>query len=156
MALLIGYPGGYAQGNTAVVDTSQQLPLLTRGFDKNGNEYIYLTGLAATAAGTVVTYDELSITALIAANAIGPVAIAMAAVDANTKFGWYLIHGSTSASCDVGIVDNSKVYIDGTPGRVDDTVVLGDQVLGAVFRSTDVANLATVQVTYPSVSDSLG
>lgn len=156
MAQLVGYPGGYAQGNTTVVDTVQQCPLLTRGFDKSGNEYIYLSGLAATAAGTVVVYDELGVTALIAANAIGPVAIAEAAVDAGTKFGWYLIHGSRTAACDAGIVDNSKVYIDGTSGRVDDTVVAGDQVNGAVFRSADTANFATVQVTYPSVSDSLG
>jgi hypothetical protein len=144
------------QGDTTAVDSAKACPLLTRGFDAAGNEYIYLTGVGSTVAGSVVTYDEAGLSTLVVANAIGPVAIAQAAVDSTSEFGWYLIHGTCSVSCDAGIVDNSKVYIDGTAGRVDDTVVAGDQVLGAVFRSVDAANFATIQVSYPSVSDSLG
>lgn len=156
MAQLIGYPGGYAQGDTTAVDTTQQAPLLTRGYDAAGFEYIYLKGVASTAAGSVVVYDEAGVTTLIAANAIGPVAVAQAVVDAATKFGWYGVKGSFSAACDAGIVDNSKVYIDGTSGRVDDTVVAGDQIMGAVFRSTDSGNFATIQINEPYASDSLG
>jgi hypothetical protein len=143
---------------TASVDASAIHPVLTRayGADNNYNEYIYLTGVASTVAGSAVTFDELGITALVVANAIGPVAIAMAATVAAT-FGWYQIRGkNTVVNCDAGIVDNAKVYIDGTAGRVDDTVVAGDQVSNAVFRSTDTANFCTLQLDYPYVNDSLG
>lgn len=155
MALVRGYSSGFNQGDTSLVDSTQKNPLGARGFDENGNEYIYLAGVASTVAGSVVTYDEAFLSTLVVANAIGPVAIAQAATVAST-WGWYLIDGDCQVSCDAGIVDNSKVYIDGTAGRVDDTVVAGDQVLGAVFRSTDTANFALIQVHYPSVSDSLG
>lgn len=138
------------------VDSTKKQRLLTRKRHVDGSEYIYLKGVTSTAAGSVVTFDEAGVTTLIAANAIGPVAIANAAVDASTKYGWYMIFGSRTAACDAGVVDNAKVYIDGTSGRVDDTVVAGDQVHGAVFRSTDTSNLATLEVKYPFVTDSLG
>lgn len=156
MALLSGGPVG-AHAATGTVDTSAKVPLLTRMRGADGHsEYIYLQGVASTIAGSVVTYDEAGVTTLIAANAIGPVAIATAATNSTSEYGWYLICGTQSASCDSGVADNAKVYIDGTAGRVDDTVVTGDQVVGAVFRGTDSSNLVSLQVTYPYVTDSLG
>jgi hypothetical protein len=147
-----------AQNNFTAIDTTAVVPIGTVACDASqpDNEFIYLTGVASTAIGSVVTYDELFITTLIAANAIGPVAVAMAATVAST-FGWYQIRGkNVVVSCDAGVVDNSKVYIDGTSGRVDDTVVAGDQVSNAVFRSTDTSNICTLQMQYPYVNDSLG
>jgi hypothetical protein len=138
------------------VHSTRKYRLLASRRDNAGNEYVYLKGVTSTAANSVVTFDEAGVTTLIAANAIGPVAVAQAAVDATTKFGWYMVRGSCSVSCDAGIVDNSKVYIDGTSGRVDDTVVTGDQIVGMVFRSTDTANVATAQLYDPFASDSLG
>lgn len=137
--------------DAAVVDVGT----IVKDADSDYAEYIYLQGVASTVAGSVVTFDEAFLSTLIVANAIGPVAIAMAATVAS-KFGWYMIRGSRTANTDAGIVDNSKVYIDGTAGRVDDTVVAGDQVSNAVFRSTDTANFSSIQIDYPYVNDSLG
>lgn len=156
MAELVGQGPVAHHLGTSAVDTSAKIPIGTRARDKSGNEYIYLLGVASTAAGSVVTYDEAGVTTLIAANAIGPVAVAEAATVAST-YGWYAIkHLGKSCACDAGITDNAKVYIDGTSGRVDDTVVAGDQIMGMVFRSTDTSNFATVQLDYPYASDSLG
>ena len=138
------------------VHSTKKYRLLTRKRDVAGNEYVYLKGVASTIAGSVVTYDEAGVTTLIVANAVGPVAIAQAAVDAATKFGWYMIVGSCSAACDAGVADNSALYIDGTAGRVDDTVVAGDQIMGMVSRGTDSSNLVTVQVNYPYATNALG
>jgi hypothetical protein len=94
----------------------------------------------------------------VVANAIGPVGFAGAAIVASS-FGWYCIRtprGGLSVSTDAGIVDNAKVYIDGTAGRVDDTVVAGDQLSNAVFRSTDTANFALIHADYAFATDSLG
>ncbi len=143
---------------TSVIDTTAALPMGTRAIDGNGGEYLYLTGVASTVAGSCVTYDENGITTLVVANAIGPVAFAMAATVAST-FGWYCVRsprGGMSVNTDAGITDNGLVYIDGTAGRVDDTAVTGDRLLNAYFRSTDAANFALCQFDYPSVTDAFG
>jgi hypothetical protein len=154
MAYLTG-PAIAAVGAPGEVHDTQKNPLLMEAWDASGQKYVYLKGIGSTITGSVVTFDEAAVTTLIAANAIGPVALATAAVVAN-KFGWYLVKGTQNVSCDAGIVDNAKVYIDGTAGRVDDTVVAGDQIIGAVFRGTDSSNLVSMQVDNPYVTDSLG
>ena len=144
-------------GQLTDVDTSARVPLMTVQFDADGGEYIYMTGVASTGLGSWVTFDELSITALITANAVGPVAIALAATVAST-FGWYCIKSPKSGvtgKTDV-IADNKPCYIDGTDGRVDDAVVAGDLVCNAYSRSTDSSNLATFQIDHPFVNDILG
>lgn len=140
--------------DTTTIDTTQQLPTGTRAKDKDGNEYVYLKGVASTTANSVVTFDEAHTTALITANAVGRVAVAMAATVAS-NWGWYCIHGTTTAKCDT-IADNKACYIDGTDGRVDDAVVAGDLVVGMISRSTDSSNLCTVELNYPCVNDVLG
>jgi hypothetical protein len=155
--IVAGSPGAGSNPVT-VIDSVASHPVGTRITIASGDddeEFVYLTGVASTVAGSCVTFDEAGITTLIVANAIGPVAFAMAATVAST-FGWYKVRGVISASCDAGIVDNSKVYIDGTAGRVDDTVVAGDQLTNAVFRSTDTSNFASVQFNNPWATDSLG
>lgn len=154
MAQFVGSP--VVVGDTDDIHTSEVTKLLTRAKDASRNEYIFLKGVTSTAAGSSVTFDEAGSTTLLAANAVGPVAVAQAAVDANTKYGWYMIWGSCSAACDAGVVDNAALYIDGTSGRVDDTVVAGDKISGMVARSTDSGNFCTVQLNYPYVTDSLG
>jgi ABC-type uncharacterized transport system permease subunit len=67
------------------VDTVQKYTFGSRVQDKDCNEYIYLKGVASTLAGSWVTYDELGVTTLLAANAKGPVAIAMAATDSTSE-----------------------------------------------------------------------
>ena len=139
------------------VDTSARNPLMSTAFDADGGEYMYLTGVASTGLGSWVTYDELGITALLTANAVGPVAVALAATVAST-FGWYCVKSPKSGvtgKTDT-IADNLAVYIDGTDGRVDDAVVAGDLVMGAYSRSTDSSNLATFQIDHPFVNNILG
>jgi hypothetical protein len=148
-----------AVGKSDDIHTTQSNPFGTKARGVDGSEWVYLKGVASTVAGSVVTFDEAGLTTLIVANAIGPVGVAGAALDAATKFGWYCVRsasGGISVATDAGVVDNAKVYIDGTAGRVDDTVVAGDQVMGMVFRGTDTANFSLAQLDYPYVSDSLG
>lgn len=166
MAQLTGGPGiivktgaGTGTAVTASVDSAAVNPMLTRVYDASLDaEYIYLTGVASTVAGSCVTFDENGLTTLVVANAIGPVAFAMAATVAST-FGWYCVRsprGGMLVSTDAGIADNGLVYIDGTAGRVDDTAVTGDRLQNAIFRGTDTANFALCQFNYPEVNDAFG
>lgn len=162
MAQLTGSSGIIVKGGpgtgtavTASVDTTALYALCTRAFDANGlNEYIYLQGVASTIAGSVVTFDRSTgLTTLIVGNAVGPVAVAMAATVAST-YGWYCIYGTCTAACDT-IADNTACYIDGTAGRIDDAVVAGDLVAGMFARSADSSNLCTVELNYPFCTDTL-
>ena len=158
MATLTGYTKMFS-GSTAKIDTEKMHELGTRSFDKNGNEYIYLTGVASTAAGDWVTYDEAHITIRATANAVGRVAIAMAATVAS-RYGWYLIYGThPTASVKTAFADNGVIYLTGTAGSVDDADVAGDLVLGAIGRSAGnqgtpaTASAAIVEISYPHVND---
>jgi hypothetical protein len=69
----------------------------------DGNRYVYLPGITSTVAGSWVTINQASgptgaTTALLTVTATGPVAIATAAVDASTKWGWYLVRGYYSGA----------------------------------------------------------
>lgn len=145
-------PGGSL---TAVYADASKFSVLERAKDEAGNEYIFLKGVASTAAGSWVTFDEAGLTTLLAGNAVGPVAVAMAATVANT-WGWYQIYGyNITAASDTTAADK-QLYIDGTAGRVDDAVVAGDMVVGAVSTAADTTNVLPVWLNYPSVNDTLG
>lgn len=149
---LLGAPDFYS------VSTTQQLPLgvIVQGFDSvlGVGEFIYLQGVASTAAGDAVIYnaDDYTTTRLVA-NAIGPVAVAMAATVAGT-FGWYQISGKASVNSTT-VIDNANVYATATPGVVDDTVVAGDRVKNAKFASADGAGKAEVEIHRPFMDDGL-
>ena len=118
-------------------------------------EYIYLQGVASVVAGTWVTFDEAHVTTRATANAQGRVAVALAAVDSTSEYGWFQIYGSASGLCLADFADNGKVYLTATAGSVDDTDVAGDAVIGAVGRSARNATtgLATFELNYPVVLD---
>ena len=144
------------EGNTDAVHTSQLEVLGKRAWSGSGNEYIYLQGVGSTVAGDWVVYDESYATTRLVANEVGPVAIAMAAVNATTSYGWYQIYGVNTVARTDTVVADSSLYIDGTAGRADDLGVAGDLILGAYSMTADTSNVATVHLNYPSVSNDIG
>jgi hypothetical protein len=143
-------------GDTALVDSTKQFPLGTRGRDESGNVYVYLKGGTNGAAGKFVTYDENYAITLLAGNAVGPVAVLMSALAATTDFGWGQIYGvNTIASTDTTAADK-QLYIDGTAGRADDASATGDLIVGAVSVAADATNVCSVWLNYPHVTDVLG
>jgi hypothetical protein len=142
-----------APGSLSAVDSAATMPVGTEAVDGSGNRYIYLQGVASTAIGSVVTYDEAGLTTLGVANAVGPIAVAQSASVAN-KYGWYLVEGSGSALTAGDVVDNTDVYLTATPGAVDDAVVAGDRIHGALFRAARTgAGLVAIQLFSPMVDN---
>lgn len=124
----------------------------------NSGEFIYLKGAADVAEGSWVTYnlDDGSVT-LLAANAIGPVAVAMAATVADT-YGFYQIQGKAVGKCLASFADNANVYCTSTAGSVDDSAVAGDLVFnakGASAIGTPSSGLAEFEIARPFVKDGL-
>lgn len=141
----------------AVIDTVQQEAFGTRGMDENGNVYVYLKGITNTLAGSWVTFDELGVTALLATDAIGPVAVASAATNANTKFGWYMVAGTCNAQLAANCAADKNIGVEGASGVAGDGQAAGDTIVGAISRgSTSTAAAAAVQLYYPLVNDITG
>ncbi|PDT15901.1 hypothetical protein CO670_15510 [Rhizobium sp. J15] len=121
-------------------------------------EFIYLKGAANTAIGSWVTYnaDDYS-TTLLAANAIGPVAVSMSA-NVASQWGWYQISGKAIGLCLAGFVDDANVYATATAGSVDDAVVAGDRVKnakGASAIGTPSGSFAEFEIHRPWMDDGL-
>jgi hypothetical protein len=146
----------------ASTDTTLNHPLGTRVQAKDSTymvgEFIYLQGVASTDVGSWVTFNQDdNTTALLAANAIGPVAVAMSA-NVASQYGWYQIYGKAVGKALTGFVDNANVYATATAGSVDDAVVAGDRVKsakGASAVGTPSAGLAEFEIQYPLMDDGL-
>lgn len=148
-----------AQGAQGVHDTQKHpLGLIVPGNDSvyGAGELIYLKGVVNCELGSWVTYNQDDgSTDLLAANAIGPVAVALAPVVAN-KFGWFQISGKVPAKALAGYLDNALVYATSTAGSVDDAVVAGDRVKnakGASAVGTPSAGLAEFEIQRPFMDD---
>ncbi len=121
-------------------------------------EFIYLQGVASTVLGSLVTYNQDDYTTVrLAANAIGPVAVAMS-VNVAGQYGWYQVKGKAVGKVLAGFADNANVYATATAGSVDDALVAGDRVKrakGASAIGTPDTGLAELEITYPFMDDGL-
>ena len=139
--------------------TTQQHPLgmIVQAYDPTygTGEFIYLLGVASTAARDWVTYnaDDYSTTRLVA-NARGPVAIAMSA-NVASQYGWYQISGKALGKCLTQFADDGRVYITGTAAAVDDASVAGDVVWQAKGASTTTVDsgYAEFEIHRPFAAD---
>lgn len=119
-------------------------------------EFIYLAGVASTAVGSWVTINlDDGSTTLLAANAIGPVGVAMSA-NVASQYGWYQISGKAVGKALADYADNGLVFATATAGSVDDAVVDGDMVhlaKGASAVGTPSAGLAEFEISRPYTDD---
>jgi len=122
----------------------------------NVGEFIYLLGVASTVVGSIVTYntDDFS-TTLSAANAIGPVAVAMS-INVASQYGWYQLSGKGVGKVLSGFADNGDCYLTATAGSVDDADVAGDYIngmKGASAIGTPSSGLAELELSRPFVNN---
>lgn len=141
--------------NVANIDTTPVFPVGTimqarDTVTSSVGEFIYLKGVASTAAGDVVEYDLSTPATTRWAGSVStgkPLAIAMAATVANT-YGWYQIGGVATVNIGGAVIAGNPVYWQAT-AVVDDAQVSGKQMAGATFLSTAAATNALVQISRP-------
>ena len=144
----------------AIADTSSTklVPLGTRikAVDSayGEGEFIYLAGVASTAIGDLVIFDQYAGTTTRAvAGSRGPAAVAMSA-NVASSYGWYQIAGAAVVKAGT-VAANGNVYLTATAGTIDDATVSGDKVDGARLKTADgtpSAGYAIVQISRPSLN----
>jgi len=98
--------------------------------------FIYLQGVGSTVANSVVVFGQgVFTTALIATGLKGSIAIASAAINATTSYGWYTYIGQDLGIARSAIASNVPLFAGGVSGSVDDAAVKGDQILGMYARN---------------------
>lgn len=145
-----------AAGAHDEVHTTQLNPLGAVREFSDGNSYIYLKGVTSCADGSVVVFQPGVWTAVLVATTVkGSVAIAQAAVDASTKYGWFLYIGSDVITVRTACTSNTALFAGGVAGFVDVAGVKGDQILNMIIRNAAGAvGSAQVQVNRASIGHS--
>lgn len=136
-----------AVGVTGEVHTSQLNDLgAVRKFN-DGNSYIYLKGVTSCVDGSVVVFQPGVWTAVLAATGVkGSVAIATAAVDAATEYGWFLYIGSDTITVRSATTSNVALFAGGVAGYVSSTAVKGDQIMNMWIRNAAGADGGSAQI----------
>lgn len=118
-------------------------------------EFIYLSGVASTALGDVVTFSTAFATTRGVANGIGPVAVAMGATVAG-YYGWYQRKGQALTNVLASFAASKPVFLTATAGSLDDAVVTGDKVNNAVSVTAISSGRAYIWLDHPFVDDATG
>lgn len=134
---------------TDTINTTKRFKVGTRR-QVDAKEFIYLSGIGSTVAGSWVAYDNLYATTLTVAASRGGIAVAQAATVAST-FGWYQIYGVTTIGKVLTGANAAHCWVCATAGSVDNTDVALQGIVGAVQRSATVANVATFHINFPFV-----
>jgi len=120
-------------------------------------EFIYLKGVASTAAGDAVVYDAgAATTTRTVAASRGPVAIAMSA-NVASQYGWYQVLGETAvstASAGTGAA-NALLQTSATAGQLTVSGTSGQKIEGAICKAaqdTPTASFTRVALHYPSAN----
>ena len=143
-------------GNPGDVHSTQRNAVGARCFGDNGAEFVYMQGIGSAVYGSWVNFDEDYVPILLDTDAaeMGRVAIATAAIDATTEFGWYWIYGEAEGLCLASFLDDAIVFATSTAGSVDDTDTGVGFVTGAVGRSArdTTTGTAVFELNYPHIS----
>lgn len=138
-----------AAGDHNEVHASQLNPLGCERLFSDGNTYIYLKGVTSLVAADACVFVAGAYTA-IRATTTGPtrgqVVVAQAAVDAATKFGWFLIKGTMAAANIATHSSGSGVALalSSTAGRLTSTPASELMITGAWTTANSASNLGGI------------
>jgi hypothetical protein len=125
-----------AVGETGEVHTEQKNELGAVRLFSDRNHYIYLKGVTSCVDGSMVVFQPGVWTAVLLATGLkGSLAIATAAVDAATEFGWFAYIGQDVGIARSAIASNTTLFAGGVAGSPDDVAVKGDQLINCISRN---------------------
>jgi hypothetical protein len=81
---------------------------------------------------------------LVASGVKGSIAIATAAVDASTEFGWFTYIGQDVGISRSAVTSNTALFAGAVSGSLSSTAVKGDQIMNAWARNAGAADGGSV------------
>jgi hypothetical protein len=120
-------------------------------------EFLYLAGVASTAAGDLVVYDPVAgTTTRTVAASRGPVAVAMSANVAG-QYGWYMVLGQAPVSTTAAGTGaaNALLQVTSTAGQATVSGTASVKIDGAVCKAaqgTPTASFTQVALHFPSAN----
>lgn len=115
-------------------------------------EFIYLPGVASTAAGDVVVFDEKAGTTTLARKGLrGNVAVAMAATTAGL-YGWWAVDGVVPVAAAGGAISCGPAYLSATAGAIDSIDFEGEKVDGLSIKGQPSGGFVTCRLSAPSAN----
>jgi len=148
------------------IDSTPTFTLGTTTYTKDGNEYIYLRGVASVAAYSWVTFITAglttgethsygSVTLLATTGGKGQVGIAQAAITEG-KSGWFQIKGIGWGLAGMKCTAGNAVWSSGTAGQAGGSSTAGDLVAGSFcIGSSASGGTALFAINYPFCTDTL-
>lgn len=141
-----------SQSITATSTTKNHpLGTIVRAFDPaiGEGEFIYLTGVASTVAGSAVTYNPLTgATSLAPAGSNIPQGVAFAmSANVASQYGWYQIGGLTTAAKTTAATLNAGAAVGITGTGVVNATATGAELQGAVVAAVSTASATTVSLS---------
>lgn len=114
--------------------------------------FIYLAGVASTAAGDVVTFNERTGATVRALEGVrGPVVVAAAAVTAGL-YGWYAEDGCVPVNTGSNAPSTGPVYLSRTAGEVTGIPFAGEKVDGMAAVRVPSGGYTTCRLTKPTAN----
>lgn len=171
MAELSGQGPVIHTGATSVVDSTQAQKFGMRGYDVDGNEYVYVDFQESFIAGEWCAFNSSFAASQLTSTSRGFVGVVVGTVSASDRFGWVLVRGTYSGAwATSGATTADPVVIAATTdlGHVATaTTTLAVHVAGAHIASdpdtcastalstSALAATCTVILNYPFVSGAL-
>lgn len=143
------------------VDSSARFTVGSRTTTNDGNEYIYLPGIASCAQYDWVIYNRGTSSGTTKASygsvtrinitTAGNAGIAQAAI-LGPKYGWFMIKGAGWGNAGAQVSSGSPIYASGTVGLVSTTVNAGNAVYNAFATQAGVSGgTCRVVINYPVI-----
>ena len=149
--MAIGLLGPTSIGRPGVVySTIETGQLGQERVGTDGNTYRYMKGISSLAAGDFVQYNGSNVTARTSTTGptSGLVAVAPAAIDANTKAGWFLVDGryATANVATHSAGAGKALFGSSTAGRLTTTPATEATVHGAFSDGDSASNVGPVVI----------
>lgn len=156
MAVCVDPAGG--AGATGEVHSTKLNDLGVVRLFSDGNHYIYLAGVASTAAGDWVNFKHgVWNTARLTTTMRGGVAIATSANTAATTYAWYGYVGSFTSNCLSATLSNGYLYATGTAGSAEDLLTKNELISNATATGAPVTSTGggsqVVSINRPQVGN---
>lgn len=143
-----------ATSTTQVYPTGFIITCRDTGTTARGDaKFMYAKGVASVAAGDACLISSGGDAAVrTVARSKGQIGIAMAAIVAS-NWGWFQVTGRAIVNVLASYADDTTPYLTSTAGSLDDAVVAGDIVYGAISASAIDTGQALLELNFPHTQD---